>query len=223
MTVFLRARGASLAVVVLVMLLVSVLQARISYSVERGLLLKLELAALPVILVVLYVLRMALLLLLVTLWVLNRKRALLRTIIVANAYFTLILSLHTIALISVLGGFRQAAQTLLFDAGLMCIVNTLVFSVWYWIIDPRGVEDEPHGEAPWAFLFPQRSLQSFDRWSPEYPDYLFIAFTTSFAFSPTDSLPLTRMAKMLMLLQASIAVVIVLGIAGAAINTLVGG
>jgi hypothetical protein len=73
-------------------------------------------------------------------------------------------------------------------------------------------------------LFPQRdrSLQSYERWSPGYPDYLFIAFTTSFAFSPTDALPLTRTAKMLMLLQASISVVIVLGIAAGAINAIVG-
>jgi hypothetical protein len=50
-----------------------------------------------------------------------------------------------------------------------------------------------------------------------------VAFTTSFAFSPTDALPLTRTAKMLMLLQAAISVVTLTGIAGSAINILAGG
>ena len=78
-----------------------------------------------------------------------------------------------------------------------------IFSIWYWIIDPPGIEDEPHEEAPWAFLFPQRGSQlpHYGSWSPGYADYLFIGFTTNFAFSPTDALPLTRTAKMLMLLQ----------------------
>jgi hypothetical protein len=53
-------------------------------------------------------------------------------------------------------------------------------------------------------------------------DYLFIGFTTNFAFSPTDALPLTRSAKMLMLLQGTISVVIVTSIAGGAINAIVG-
>jgi hypothetical protein len=71
---------------------------------------------------------------------------------------------------------------------------------------------------------PQRdgSLPHYSSWSPSYVDYLFIGFTTNFAFSPTDALPLTRTAKMLMLLQAAISVVIVTGIAGGAINGLVG-
>jgi uncharacterized membrane protein len=55
-----------------------------------------------------------------------------------------------------------------------------------------------------------------------YADYLYLAFTTSFAFSPTDTLPLTRRAKMLMLLQSAISVVTLTGIAGAAINILAG-
>ena len=112
---------------------------------------------------------------------------------------------------------------MLIDAALMSVSNILIFSIWYWIIDPPGVEDAPHEETPWAFLFPQRgsSLPHYERWRPSYADYLFVAFTTSFAFSPTDALPLTRMAKMLMLLQAAISVVVVLGIAGGAINALV--
>ena len=221
---FLRTRGLSLAVVVLVMFLISTTQGAISYSVVRGPLRAFVPSHLPAILVMLYALRIVLLTLLVVLWALNRKRALFHTVIVANTYFTLKLLLDTISLIGVLGGFRQAALAMLIDAALMSLSNILIFSIWYWIIDPPGVEDEPHEEAPWVFLFPQRgsTLPHYGSWSPAYADYLFIGFTTNFAFSPTDALPLTRTAKMLMLLQGGISVVIVTGIAAGAINALVG-
>jgi hypothetical protein len=106
----------------------------------------------------------------------------------------------------------------------MGVSNILVFSVWYRIIDPPGIEKSEDTSEPWAFLFPQRTqvLPNFENWCPRYLDYLFVAFTTSFAFSPTDTLPLTRTAKMLMLLQASISVVTLTGIAGSAINILAG-
>jgi hypothetical protein len=154
--------------------------------------------------------RIILLLLLTVLWTLNRRRALFWAIIAANAYFTLGLLVDVVSLMGVLGGLRQAARSLLVDAALMSVSNILIFSIWYWIIDPPGVEDEPHEEAKWAFLFPQRSslLPHYASWSPGYADYLFIGFTTNFAFSPTDALPLTRAAKMLMLMQAAISVVL---------------
>jgi hypothetical protein len=223
MMLFLRARGLSLAIVVLVMFLIAVLQAGISYSVGQGPLRKFESTGFLVLAAALYAIRIALLLLLVLLWVLNRKGVLFRIIIAANAYFTLALLVDTISLLQVLGGLREA-KPLLIDAALMSLSNMFIFSIWYWIIDPPGVEDDPHEELPWAFLFPQRgsSLPHYTSWSPRYADYLFIGFTTNFAFSPTDALPLSRTAKMLMMLQGAISVVIVTGIAAGAINALVG-
>jgi hypothetical protein len=211
-------------VVVLVMFLIAGLQAGISYSVGQGPLRKFESSLFIGLIAGLYALRAILLLALAVLWVLKRKRALFRTIIAANVYFTLGLLLDVISLLQVLGGLREAAQALLIDAALMSLSNMFIFSIWYWIIDPPGVEEERDEGTPWAFLFPQRdgSLPHYASWSPGYVDYLFIAFTTNFAFSPTDALPLTHTAKMLMLLQAIISVVIVTGIAGGAINALVG-
>ena len=118
-----------------------------------------------------------------------------------------------------------AVRTLLLDVGLMAVSNILIFSIWYWIIDPPGVEEIARADEPWDFLFPQRgsSLPHYESWVPRYADYLFVAFTTSFAFSPTDALPLTRRAKLLMLLQAAISVVTLTAIAGSAINILAGG
>jgi uncharacterized membrane protein len=76
----------------------------------------------------------------------------------------------------------------------------------------------------WEFLFPQRGgpLPHYENWEPHYVDYLFLAFMTSFAFSPTDTLPLTARAKMLMLLQASISVITLVVIASGGINIISG-
>ena len=107
----------------------------------------------------------------------------------------------------------------------MIVTNILIFSIWYWLIDPPGVEHRGRLDEPWDFLFPQReaNLPFYESWEPRYTDYLYLAFTTSFAFSPTDALPLTRRAKMLMLLQASISIIALTGSAASAINILVGG
>jgi uncharacterized membrane protein len=77
---------------------------------------------------------------------------------------------------------------------------------------------------PWDFLFPQRGadLPFYESWVPRYTDYLYLAFTDSFAFSPTDTLPLTRRAKLLMLLQATISIITLTAIASSAINNLAG-
>src|SRR5262249_20591852 len=113
---------------------------------------------------------------------------------------------------------------ILLDVVLMGIANIVIFSIWYWILDPPGIEEEQPSTERWAFLFPQRAnaLPGFAGWHPRYVDYLFLAFTTSFAFSPTDTLPLTRAAKMLMLLQVTISVITLVGVAGSAINILAG-
>jgi hypothetical protein len=105
------------------------------------------------------------------------------------------------------------------------VINILIFSLWYWIIDsPILRQGTLHEFEPWDFLFPQRSnsIPSYDKWSPAYPDYLFIAFTTTFAFGPTDTLPLSQRAKALMLLQAAISVITIVVLAGRALSILPG-
>jgi hypothetical protein len=173
----------------------------------------------------LVILRFGLVALMAVLWALRRKHALFQLIVTANALFTLALLIQTISLISALfGGASEAINALMLDVVLMATSNILIFSVWYWGIDPPGIEDVSRADERWDFLFPQRGspLPHYDGWVPLYPDYLFVAFTTSFAFSPTDTLPLTRRAKMLMLLQAAISVVTLTGVAGSAINILAG-
>lgn len=225
MSRFFRARGRGLAIVIGISLTISLLQGGLSYSALLGplrgrfhvnvaLLAKLQ-----------WLLRAGLLVLTATLWTLKRKRALFRAIIVVNAFFTAVLLNDIAFLVSVLSGSSSRdAAALLADVALIAVSNILIFSIWYWIIDPPGVIEGEDADQPWAFLFPQRAgaVPRYESWSPRYVDYLFVAFTTSFAFSPTDALPLTRVAKMLMMAQATISVVTLTGVAGAAINILAG-
>ena len=69
----------------------------------------------------------------------------------------------------------------------------------------------------------QVRLPSYEAWTPGYLDYVYLSFTTTLAFSPTDVLPLTQRAKMLMLLQATASAVTLTCIVGSAINVLAGG
>jgi hypothetical protein len=220
---FFLERGLGLGLVVVVMLLVAVSQGSLTYTFHVGEL-KGQLSQWPMQLAGLqWALRAGLLLGMMLLWLVKKRRALFRVMVAANAYFTVVLLVDTAVLARVLGGLTmRAVGNLIVDVSAIAVSNILIFSIWYWVIDPPGVVDGEPEDQPWAFLFPQRAsvLPRYECWVPRYADYLFLAFTTSFAFSPTDTLPLTRSAKMLMLLQATISVVTLMGIAASAINIL---
>jgi hypothetical protein len=207
------------------MMAIGLAQSSISYTFAFGTLgipLKLHLTALTTLGALA---RWGLLMSMAALWLLEKKGALFVLVIVVNTFATLILFLHAGFLASVLAGLSaRTIKELLIDVALMAVSNVLIFSVWYWVLDPPGIDNEHQSSEQWAFLFTQRAseLPGFAGWQPHYADYLFVAFTTSLAFSPTDTLPLTRSAKMLMLLQAVISVITLTGIAGSAINILAG-
>jgi hypothetical protein len=222
---FFLSRGAWLAAVVAIMFANSLAQSGISYTMAFGSLSGLLPRDVSGIATSLVYLRFGLVALMAVLWALGRKHALFRLVILANALFTLALLVHTSGLIAVLlGGASEAVKALLVDVALMAASNILIFSVWYWIIDPPGINEVPRADEPWEFLFPQRAgaIPHYESWVPRYGDYLFLAFTTSFSFSPTDAPPLSRRAKAIMLLQSLISVVMLTAIAGSAINILAG-
>jgi hypothetical protein len=104
------------------------------------------------------------------------------------------------------------------------VVNVLVFSLLYWQIDRGGPEARINswGARP-DWLFPQGGAEAEivpAGWNPAYVDYLFLAYSTSTAFSATDTLPLTSRAKLLMMLESSISLVTILVVAARAINIL---
>jgi hypothetical protein len=118
------------------------------------------------------------------------------------------------------GGTRAGA--LLVDAGLIWLTNTVVFALWYWEVDSGGpTVRHRDGYHSTDFLFPQEMLpDQRTAWSPAFLDYLFLAFNTSTAFSPTDTLVLSHRAKLLMMAQSLVSLVVIAFLAARAINTL---
>jgi hypothetical protein len=131
-------------------------------------------------------------------------------------------------LVASLPAHRLAPTALLRSAAILWLSNILIFASWYWRLDAGGPNArdyrEVHSEG--AFLFPQMTLDASDPdspangWSPGFVDYLFLAFNTSTAFSPTDVPVLSRWAKVLMMLQAIISLATIALLAARAVNIL---
>ena len=118
----------------------------------------------------------------------------------------------------------KTGQTLLLDAVNIWITNVIIFALWYWSIDrggpaSRGVKEPGQND----FLFPQTALRTTDKpiaWSPGFVDYIYVAFTNASAFSPTDTMPLTQRAKLLMMAQSAISLLTLALVAARAVNIL---
>ncbi len=125
---------------------------------------------------------------------------------------------------ALLGGRTHNGRALLLDALNIWATNVIVFSIWYWVLDRGG---------PWLdlrdhrgrseFIFPQTMLPAGTIGAdakPGYVDYLFLSFNTSTAFSPTDTLPLSRRMKLLMMLEATVSLLTLALVAARAVNIL---
>jgi hypothetical protein len=124
-------------------------------------------------------------------------------------------------LIAALLDHKEPAPVLLRSAVALWISNILVFASWYWRLDAGGPNQrELRGEhMDGAFLFPQMTLGDRD-WLPGFMDYLFLAFNTSTAFSPTDVPVLSRWAKGMMMVQSTISLTTLALLAARAVNIL---
>ncbi|MBV8812764.1 MAG: DUF1345 domain-containing protein [Acidobacteriaceae bacterium] len=125
-------------------------------------------------------------------------------------------------LIAGLPGKRQPAPELLRSAVALWTTNILVFASWYWRLDAGGpfARERRASHTEGAFLFPQMTMHTRSAWRPGFIDYLFLAFNTSTAFSPTDVPVLSRWAKVLMMVQSSISLGTIAILAARAINIL---
>lgn len=117
---------------------------------------------------------------------------------------------------------RDAGPLLLTGGGIW-LTNVIVFALWYWEWDRGGPLARARGHHQFAdFLFVQ--MQSPETappdWEPTFLDYLYLSFTNSTAFRPTDVMPLSRWAKMLMMLQSSVSLVTVVLVVARAVNIL---
>ena len=97
------------------------------------------------------------------------------------------------------------AATLIVSGVLIWLTNFLIFALWYWELDRGGPGRSAAGhDGPPDFLFPQMAddrIEPLD-WRPQFFDYLYVSLTNATAFSPTDTMPLTPMAKGVMGLQS---------------------
>ena len=111
-----------------------------------------------------------------------------------------------------------SGEHLLTSGGEVWMANIIVFALWFWEVDGDGPEKRAHATSARDFsnadfLFPQMSMDpervayAEKRWKPLFLDYLYLGFTNALAFSPTDAMPLSRSAKMLMLLESLVSFV----------------
>lgn len=145
------------------------------------------------------------------------------------AVITLGLVSSLVLLIVRLPSHKDPPVELLRAAAALWVSNLLVFASWYWRLDGGGpnARDAAGVHKDGAFLFPQMTMDQEvrrqmgeDKWSPGFIDYLFLAFNTSTAFSPTDVPVLSRWAKAMMIVQSSISLATVALIAARAVNIL---
>jgi uncharacterized membrane protein len=121
------------------------------------------------------------------------------------------------------GTMGDNASVLLSRGASVYITNILVFALWYWEWDRGGPVVRARGLRPYPdFLFPQMAQPDLAApdWAPNFVDYLYVSFTNAVAFSPTDTMPLSRWAKMLMLLQSAVALLTVAFVVARAVNIL---
>ena len=148
---------------------------------------------------------------------------------ILNAIVTLAIILSVGLLIFEVAQHAIEGWRLMFSAGALWASNVVVFAAWYWRLDGGGPHERALtlGHSDGAFLFPQMTMHpdvkaaaGEEDWEPNFVDYLFLAFNTSTAFSPTDVPVLSRWAKGVMMIQATISLAVIALLAGRAVNIL---
>jgi uncharacterized membrane protein len=114
-----------------------------------------------------------------------------------------------------LAGGRASGSDLLVSAITVWLTNVLVFALWYWELDRGGPGARRERR---DFLFPQQALGG--DWRPGFVDYLYLSFTNATSLGPTDTLPLTQPAKLLMMVQALVSLLTLVLVAAHAVNVL---
>ena len=119
--------------------------------------------------------------------------------------------------------FTQTARVLLACGGIIWLTNVIAFGLWYWDLDRGGPAARAAGTAikP-AFLFPEMSNPEYVRedWYPTFVDYLHLSFNTAMAFSPTDVSAIKPWAKVMMMSEEAISVVVGVLVVARAVNIL---
>lgn len=115
------------------------------------------------------------------------------------------------------------AGDLIVTGGAIWLTNVIIFALWYWIFDRGGPVARAHAVKTYPdFLFPQMDNADLAKpdWRPVFFDYLYTSFTNATAFSPTDVMPLARWAKLMMMLQSAVALLLAILVIARAVNVL---
>ena len=121
------------------------------------------------------------------------------------------------------GEVSNNAAVLLGGGAAIFVTNVIAFGIWFWELDRGGPFARRSGEKPYPdFLFPQMTDPSKAKpdWRPTFVDYLYVSFTNVVAFSPTDTMPLSRWAKGMMTVQALVSTTTIALVIARAVNVL---
>ena len=149
--------------------------------------------------------------------------------LIINGITTFALIASVGLLVRALPSHRESPLELLRSGALLWLTNVLVFALWYWRLDGGGptVRHEQKKFGSTSFLFPQMQVPHDERaqfacahWRPRFIDYLFVAFTQSSTFGPTDAPLLARWAKVLAMIQVFISLSIVILLISRAVGVL---
>jgi hypothetical protein len=158
------------------------------------------------------------------------KRSLNRVLgILINGITTLALIGSVVLLVRALPSHQESPLQLLRSGMLLWLTNVIVFALWYWRLDGGGptLRQELKKFGSTSFLFPQMQVPHDERaqfacliWRPRFIDYLFVSFTQSSTFGPTDAPLLARWAKILAMIQIFISLSIVVLLISRAVGVL---
>lgn len=152
----------------------------------------------------------------------DRRREIVIALLALVVIFTVLVVAIVIA--TLVSGTTMTGRELLFTGGTVWLADTLAFGLAFWELDCGGPVARALSTSPRRpdFQFPQdeNSQLAQEGWEPRLWDYLYLSLTNSIAFSPTDAMPLTRSAKLLMAAGSMLAAVTVLLVAARAVNIL---
>jgi hypothetical protein len=119
--------------------------------------------------------------------------------------------------------FSTDANVLLASGGAIWLSNVIAFGLWYWDLDRGGAAARARGSGPKpAFVFPEMTNPEYTRpgWYPKFLDYLYLSFSTATAFSPTDVSAIRPWAKLMMMAEEAISLLVAILVVSRAVNIL---
>lgn len=155
------------------------------------------------------------------LWIIGKKKLLYLPLILYTAWITFWIIVGVFILAVYLWNPQSGAEILLSDAFFLWTSIIIVFAIWYWLLDHDNQKIHAHSKNhKLHFMFPQKTdpMPGWDDWIPGFIDYLFFSFNTSTAFGSSDTLILTKKAKILIIVQSFLSLILFVMIIGRAIN-----